>query len=166
MKYTTKNNFQDFEFHDAEFYFEGFSGGALTVTAEHLNIHKGTKENPYDCDMEIEAAKITFADFAVQTLQPFAEYQRDENDNLYTDDPPVICEGKAAEDYFIDTLKEYIAIYAFEATVSNGNATVTIHTIDMDTTGKDYFRAIFTCTDFKVEWDNYCGKAWYEQILP
>ncbi len=156
MKYTTKNNFHDFEFHDAEFCFESFTGNVLTITAEHLNIHKGTKENPYDCDMEIESAKITFADFAVDSLSPIQESG--------TSEPPVIYEGKAAEDYFIENLKEYITILSLESSVSGGKTTFKIHTIDMDTIGKDYFRAVCTCTDFKAEWDTYCGKAWYEQI--
>ena len=63
MKYTSTNIFSDFEFHDAYFKLESIKNNTLTISVRYLNIHKGTEQNPYNTDMEIEIAQITFSNF-------------------------------------------------------------------------------------------------------
>ena len=65
MKYVSINRLSDFEFHDAEFIFDSFVNNNLSVKVSYLNIHKDTEQNPFDSDMEIESARITFEGFDI-----------------------------------------------------------------------------------------------------
>ena len=65
MKYISVNRLSDFEFHDAEIVFDSFINNQLTVKVNYLNIHKNTEQNPFEIDMEIESASITFEGFDI-----------------------------------------------------------------------------------------------------
>lgn len=59
MKYTSYNHLEDFEFHDTFLNFSSYMDDTLAVTAEHLNIHKNTKQNTNDYYAEIASAVIS-----------------------------------------------------------------------------------------------------------
>ena len=60
MQYKAENKLDIFEFHDAELSLGCFDKNTLVFSATHLNIHKHTKQNPGDCDLEIERAVLRF----------------------------------------------------------------------------------------------------------
>ncbi len=158
MTYVSGNRLEDFEFHDAMLRYESYQGNVLVVSAAYLNIHKGTVQNPGEFDQEIAAARITFTDFSVQTLTLTRAYQMDADGNLYTNDPEIRYEGKAAEEVLIAELKNGISVNGLTSSRENGRIEV-----GFDTTGKVMFNVACFCVSVKVEWDDYCGKAWYEK---
>lgn len=54
MNYISQNRLSDFEFHDSYMKLINYADDRLTVSVRELNIHKGTDQNLYPTDMEIE----------------------------------------------------------------------------------------------------------------
>lgn len=157
MKHRVKNNLDLFEFHDAEFSFVDFDNNELTLSAKHLNIHKNTKENSHDCDMEIDFAEFIFAGFHVVSFEPMRAYQVDDDGNWYTNEPQVIYSDKEAEKHFLDEIKNGITINCIDI-CKKDNKTY----IELSTCAQSCFFATFSFNEVSVEWDKYCKKAWYE----
>jgi hypothetical protein len=157
MRYRIENQLDIFEFHDAEFSLVGYDQNELVLSAKHLNIHRDVKENPHDCDMEIDAAQIVLTKFEVISCEPMRAYQKDDDGNWYTDEPQIIYTGEEARNYFLREIKKGIAINCIDI-CKKGNRSQ----IEWSTCGPTYFFATFTFAGAVVEWDAYCKKAWYE----
>lgn len=157
MKHSSLNSLFDFEFHDAELYLKRYENGSLCVTAKHLNIHKNIKENPYDSDMEIQTAEITFENIEVHSFEPMRAYKRDDNGNWYTDEPQIIYKGNKAEEKFIEELKRGISLHYIDIRQENETTF-----LECGTNGKTCFIAVVSFDNVLIEWEEYCRKAWYE----
>lgn len=157
MKCSLLNRFHDFEFHDAEFYLNSCEKNDLCVTVKHLNIHKNTKENPYEYDMEIAAAEIHFQNLQVSSFEPMRAYKLDDSGNLYTDEPQIIYKGSKAEEKFIAQLKRGISVYNIDICEDERGIFWSI-----ETNGKSCFTVSVSFDDAVVRWEEYCKKAWYE----
>lgn len=156
MKYIS-DNLNDFTFHDTVFKFVSFKENTLIVTATGLNIHKDTKQNTNNYDEEIESALITFEDFEANSLELMQAYQTDAKGNLYTNDPQIIYHNKNAEEALIKKLKSSISLNGLNI-LSKNEKTV----IELETNFNSVFTAICSYSNVKIEWDEYCGRAWYE----
>ena len=157
MKYSSTDRLQDFEFHDSEFSFVSWNclleHQWLCISAKHLNVHKDAAPNHSGSDMEIREALITFYDFEMREFEPARAWQRDENGNLYTDDPLVIYTGAEAHDLFISELKKGICI---------AGITQADNKHELFASSDPMFFARFTFSQVKIKWDDYSQKAWYE----
>ena len=154
MKYNSVNRLSDFEFHDAWFSLDTFENNCLTVKALCLNIHKDAEQNPYETDMEIANALITFKGFKLQSYEPIRGWKQDENGNLYSDDPQIVLHGEEAYVCFLLQLKEGITVLDLGATDTS------VHFIDA--ISKDpFFTVRFTFESVVIEWDDYKKEAWY-----
>ena len=156
MKYTSTNIFSDFEFHDAYFKLESIKNNTLTISVRYLNIHKGTEQNPYNTDMEIEIAQITFSNFKFISFEPGRSWKQDANGKLYTDEPQVVFEGQIAEDKLLNELRIGSTVFEF-GTLENGN-------YYFDGAGDEpWFQAQFLFDSVTIEWDAFRKPAWYEE---
>lgn len=147
MKYVSANHLEGFEFHDAILKFVSYKDKTLTATAKYLNLHKDTRQNPYDYDAEIADAVISWECFEVQSLED------------YTNTPQINYYGKDAEEVLIRELKESFSLNGLNIRKENEKIMVVFETNG----DNSYFNAICSCTNVKVEWDEYCGLAWYEK---
>lgn len=158
MKYTSYNHLEDLEFHDTFLNFSSYMDDTLAVTAEHLNIHKNTKQNTNDYDAEIASAVISFDCFEIHSLELLRAYKIDADGNWYTDEPRTIYYGKDAEEVLFRELKSSVSLNGLNILRKNKNTT-----IELETNSPTPFIAIYSCTNVKAEWDEYCGRAWYEE---
>lgn len=158
MKYRAKDQLDLFELHDCEFSLVIFDGKDLVVSAKHLNIHNDAKENPFDCDMEIASANISFQNIHILSFEPMRAYQVDDDENWHTDEPQTVFTGSDAEENFINELKNGFFINGFDFREFGGHTTV-----EISTSSSKRFFAIFIFSDVMIEWDEYCGRAWYEK---
>lgn len=159
MKYIS-DNLNDFEFHDAVLEFVSFKENTLIVTAKALNIHKDTKQNTNDYDAEIKSALITFEKFGVTSLEFLRAYKTNSKGKLYTNDPQIIYYNKIAKDVLIKELKSSISLNGLNVLniLTENRKTV----IELETNFNSVFTAICSYSNVKIEWDEYCGRAWYE----
>lgn len=158
MKYTSSNIFSDFEFHDAYFKLESITDNAITISVQYLNIHKNTEQNPFDTDMEIEIAHITFNNYRVKSFEPGRAWKQDENGELYTDEPHVIFAGETAKEKALNELQHGATIFEF-GTLENGN-----HYFD-GASDEPWFQVQFTFDAVNIEWDSFKKPAWYEKRI-
>lgn len=155
MKYHVENNLDSFEFHDADFLFVSFDGVNLTISAKHLNIHKCTEQNPYEHDMEIECAQITFQGFCSPSYEPGRTWKMGEDGESYPVGPRVVFSGLEAMDRILEELQNGITVFHFEKEDNRGNS--------IGGCGiAPYFTIEFDFDSVVVTWDKYKKKAWYE----
>ncbi len=156
MKYISTNIFSDFEFHDSYFKLESFKDDVLTVSVQYLNIHKNTEQNPFETDMEIEVAQITFEGFKVKSFSLGVKWKRDEKGELYTDETEVVFEGETAQKKLVNEFCFGATVLDF-GTLENGNNFI-------DGIGDEpWFSAQFTFHSATIQWDKFKKVAWYEE---
>ncbi|MGM9591536.1 MAG: hypothetical protein ACI3VK_02315 [Oscillospiraceae bacterium] len=153
MKYISVNRLSDFEFHDARIAFDSFVNNQLTVIVYHLNIHKNAEQNPFETDMEIESAYITFEGTDIISYEPGRTWQKDENERFYSTEPQVIFSDDAHY-RFLEQLKTEITILDFD--IKEGK-TYFIDAMSADT----FFTVCFTFESVVIAWDSYKKEAWY-----
>ncbi len=155
MKFSLINRLSDFEFHDAEFYLKSYENDTLCVTAKHLNVHKGAKENPNDYDMEIQSAEISFQQTQICSFAPLQTYRRSKDGSWHADEPPIACSGEEAKDNVITALNKGISLNCID-TRKDKESTI------LQLTANDGFVVEICFENVIVAWDEYTGKAWYE----
>lgn len=154
MKYISVNSLSDFEFHDAEFAFDSFVNNQLTVIAYYLNIHKNTEQNPFETDMEIERACITFEGIDIISYEPGREWQKDESGRFYSNEPQVIFSDDEAHCRFMEQLKTGITVFDLDIKERK------IYFIDA-MAADPFFTVCFTFERVVIAWDSYKKEAWY-----
>lgn len=154
MKYISVNRLSDFEFHDAEIVFDSFINNQLTVKVNYLNIHKNTEQNPFEIDMEIESASITFEGFDIISYEQGRAWQKDKNGKFYSNEPQIILSDDDAHCRFLEQLKTGITIFDFD--IKEGK-TYFIDAIAAD----PFFTVCFTFNGVVIAWDDYKKEAWY-----
>jgi len=154
MKYISTDRLSDFEFHDSEWCFVSWEDGNLTVRIRMLNIHKDAQQNDCGKDMEIKEAIMTFIGIKNFTYMLPRTWKKDENGNSYTDDPLVVYEGDEGVRKFINELESshHAAVMYFKE-IDGG--------YEFGGIGNEWISAEFAFDGVRVEWDEYCGKAWY-----
>ena len=156
LKYVSINRLSDFEFHDSELTLVSFEDQCLILNATYLNVHKGIEQNPHKVDMEIALASLTFEDFVIWSYEPGRSWKRDEKGQYYTDEPQIILSGKEANDRFITQIKN--GITDFDLGVKEGS----IYFID-GIAEDPFFTLCFMFQNVSIEWDDFKGRAWYNQ---
>lgn len=147
MKYHSSNIPADFEFHDAILSLDGFADGALTLTAEHLNIHKGTQQNQGDHDLEIDLAMLRFCGFRVNRLRIWWGQTQEKT-----------LEGEDAQNCFLSQLQGGITVFDFGKLENR--------TYYLDGSGQtSFFQASLSFDAAQAQWDAYRQKAWYEESV-
>ena len=164
MKYCIQDQLSQFEFHDAELSLLSFDGNTLRLSVRFLNVHKGIPENPYDTDMEIESAVMTFQGFQMHSYTRFGDnnkaillYDDALHDRLNTEG--IVILNRAATDAFLTSLREGITVLDHD--ISGENNQLCLEGIS----GIDpYFEVRFGFCHVLIAWDVFSRKAWYEQI--
>ena len=152
MKYISVNSRSDFEFHDAEFTFNSFVNHQLVIIAYYLNIHKNTEQNPFETDMEIERACITFEGIDIISYKSGRAWQRDESN-----EPQVIFSDDEAHCRFIEQLKTRITVFDLDILDIKERKIYFIDAMAVD----PFFTVCFTFERVVIAWDSYKKDAWY-----
>lgn len=151
MKYEAVDALNCFEFHDSVWKLAADG----TVCVEELNLHRDAAQNPRDCDMEIEEARVTFEDFQIRTQTPSVRWENDAAGISRPAEALVTCTGAPAAERFFHELRHGITVMSFEAN-EKGRCKICA-------CGEDpYFEAEFDAKHIRIEWDALKGPAWYE----
>lgn len=152
MKYRIENQLELFEFHDALFSPVSLDREKLIISAEYLNIHKNTQQNPFNYDMEIDRAQITFTNFRALSYKYASTETTDCNPPSF---PFKIISGQEAQEKIFEELENQITVYDFDSI--DGSRYF------IDGCGIQAFFVMEFCFDnVIVEWYKYKKKAWYE----
>lgn len=155
MRFCVENDLSLFEFHDAVFSFIGFDGKDMVISAELLNIHKHTEQNPSEYDMEIESARILFKGFRSPIYEPGRTWKMGEDGKSYPVGLRRVFSDQEALDRIVEELKEGLTVYHFEKEETGGWS--------IGGSGLEpYFTITFDFDTVSVCWDEYKKRAWYE----
>ncbi len=152
------NRLFDFDYHDAKLSFKHYENHTLCVTAKHLNIHKGIKENPYTFDMEIASAEVSFQNVQIESFELLPLYELDDSGNWSLKKMPPPRQCQQAEELLIAALKKGISINCIDVCSKNQRTF-------LELTASEGFVAVFSFDDVLICWDEYCQKAWYESSM-
>lgn len=152
MKYISNNLF-DFDFHDAVLTLESFADNRLIVKADCLNIHKDAEQNPFETDMEIASARLSFEACTIQLYELPKAWKQDENGRLYTDEPQIVFGGDEAKARFMEQIKQGITVFDF------GKKDEAVWYLDASSLPG--FTVCFSFGNASIEWDDCKGPAWY-----
>lgn len=155
MKFCVENDLSIFEFHDSYFNFVSFDGCDLTLSAEHINIHKNTIQNPSNHDMEIGCAQLVFKSFSPSVYEPGRVWKTAEDGNSYPVGPQIVFTAQDAMERFLAELQNGFTVLHFE---EEGCGKYSIGGIGLE----PYFTIEFSFDHVVVCWDEYKTKAWYE----
>lgn len=158
MKYLSLNRLSDFGYHDAVLCLKNHENHHLCVTAKYLNIHKNVQENPYHYDMEIASAEMTFENIEICCLKTMEVYCFHDDGSRYLEEPKIVYTGAKAEEELIAALKKGIRLDCI-AVSKDGDINV------LELTALDGFVAEICFENVVIQWDEYCGKAWYESTM-
>ncbi|MBR2718518.1 MAG: hypothetical protein IKB78_04365 [Clostridia bacterium] len=154
MKYRADNTLHDFEFHDAEWHFVSYDSESLIVDAKHLNIHKNTAQNPANCDMELQLARITFYGCEIITFEPGVPWITDASGKSCPAEPLITYTGHAAREMLLHELNCTTCIFAFSKS--------DCERWRMAGCGDEpYFEAQISFDAVTIEWDEFRRPAWY-----
>ena len=152
MKYRYVDRLDAFDFNDSRIFPVSWDEGGLTVSAEMLNVRRDKAPEPFDFDMEIRKAYVSFLGFK---LLSFAYHEKVDGANPYGTAKLTEYTGKTA-------------LEAFEKQISIGAYVQLIEYKDgvyywSGQAEEPFFYFSFECDSTVVEWDEYEGLAWHEQ---
>jgi hypothetical protein len=153
MKYLSKNRLSDFEFHDAVLTLESFLSQRLIAQAAYLNIHKEAMQNPFETDMEIACARLSFEDCTIKSYELLRALKQNENGQFYPDETQIIYSGDEGKEHFIEQLKKGITVFDFGKKDDE--------TFYLDVSSQPGFTVCFSFEDVLIEWNDYEKPAWY-----
>ena len=153
MKYISNNRLFDFEFHDAVLTFESFIDKRLIVQADCLNIHKDAAQNPFETDMEIASARLSFDEFDTQSFELLRAWKKDKNGQFYTDEPQIVYLGDEGKSLFIEQIRKGIIVFDL------GKKDEAVYYLDASS--QPFFTVCFSFGKVSIEWDDYKKPAWY-----
>ncbi|MBQ9944276.1 MAG: hypothetical protein IJO67_07925 [Clostridia bacterium] len=154
MKYQSVDHLEDFEFHDAQWSLISCDSGKLVVEARLLNIHRHALADVFDCDMEIQLAKITFSNCSVVAYEPGVPWKTDASGKSYPAEPMITYTSQDAEKRLLHALDSTTTIYRFEED-DGGNYRIS------GCGDEPYFEAVISFDRAAVEWDDFRRPAWY-----
>lgn len=157
MKFNCENELHQFEFHDAYVENVNYVGDSLVMHVTGVNIHKNTKSNPSDYDMEISQAVISFKNYNVESFEPSRTWKRDSDGQFYSDEQKRVFYSDIANILFSKECVEGFKIYSLEVNLQDG-----YHAI-IEASGEDpYFTLAISFCSSSIQFDDFRGKAWYE----
>lgn len=157
MKYISKNQTKDFEFHDTSIISSRRVNNSLFLTTKFLCIHENSANNPFDTDMEIDFADITLENFLIKSYKEFGYIRYDQNTKEQTKVDDTVIYGTEAVEKFNLTLE------------NNTNGKLRFNYFEKNEEGY-YFEVIYPQGIFsikcyasavKIEWDEFKRPAWY-----
>lgn len=150
-KYTA-NKLDCFEFHDAVVVDVAINENDMVWTLEAVNVTTDSPHNNHDCDMSAGTLVLTFKN---HEIVEFISYGCES-----------WFEGKLIEkipDKEIQKSEYASALESFEYINGYGKSEdiALVHEFDV-IAGGDFFLIGIKCTGVIAEWNEYTGKAWYE----
>jgi hypothetical protein len=157
MKYEVINELTNFDYHDAYVNKIDFQNRQMIWEVENINATTKNSQNNFDEDMCVENAVMIFENAHIESIV-FGAYKIYDSNNILIESKE--AETASSEEYdeiLKSEIKEYCSyIYAMELfeILDNEQYKACFSIANM------YLTIIFSKSIIK--WDNFCGKAWYE----
>ena len=159
MKYTSINELSCFEFHDANIEEIEFRDRNMVWRLSAVNATKENSQNSFDIDMCIDDAEIIFEDYEIVEII-FSAYEIFDSNQVLIES----AEARTAmPDEYVHILSETLGNYCYilgMKQIPNKDLRQKV-CFDIDG-GAGNYDLILSFSKSIVQWDEYNGKAWYE----
>lgn len=160
MKYIAINELNHFNFHDAELQKITFYNGNMIWQLSAVNATIQNSQNSFDEDMCISEAEIIFENFNINKIVFGAYKVYDSNKVIIESVEEKIANPNEYTDILNKTLGNYCYIFNMEELpMIEGEKYQVCFNIDG---GVGNYDLTITFSKSIVQWDEYSGKAWYE----
>ena len=155
-KYTSENELDHFNFHDAIFKDVTFLDSDMVWTLEEVSVTTDNSQCNHECDMKASTMHITFYNYKINMFATIASKHIDRQGKLIKEIPSKVVPKETYE----TTLPGLIDLYMY---LNHGNTVqskVPTHHFEIGT-GGPYYDIEISYYKAVAEWDTYEGKAWY-----
>ena len=160
MLYTSTNELDCFQFHDAEIKEMKLIDAKMVWLVSAINAMTTNSQNNNEKDMCIAAATITFENIVIEKLEYGAYTVHNSNNELIES---VDAQEESAEEYaniLAESTSSYCFIYGMDG-LDKIEPDKYRACFDIDG-GAGNFYLTFTFSKAVVQWEKYSGEAWYE----
>ncbi len=154
MRFQSVDRLRDYEFHDSMWSLAECRNASFAFDVTALNLHQDAPQNPENCDMEIENARVSFIGFRLAVYEPGVAWTTDASGKSCPTEPQKTHTGEEAMTLFLREAKHGIWVYALKQTDS----------AEWFLSGcgeEDYFEVRFSFDQVVIEWDAFRRPAWY-----
>ncbi len=160
MRYIAIDELNHFSFHDAELQKIDFHDGNMIWQLSAVNATIHNSQNSFDKDMCIEEAEIVFENVQIEKIVFGAYKVYDSNQALIESVEAKTANPNEYNKILRNTMSNYCYIYSMEESPKvEGKTHIVCFNIDGGA-GNYYLTLSFTKST--VQWNEYSGKAWYE----
>jgi len=159
MKFTAINELTCFEFHDANIEMIDFRDKNMIWKLSAVNATKENSQNHFATDMCIDDAEITFEDYEIVDIIFGAYKIYDSNQVLIESAEARTAQPDEYCDILNKTLSDYCYILSMEETPREDVKQQVCFDIDG---GAGNYTLVISFSKSIVQWDEFNGKAWYE----
>jgi len=161
MRYQSTNEISHFDYHDAFIKSFSIKDHSIHWVVDDINATKENSQNDLPEDMRILGCLIDFEDVQVDEIIFCARLQYDENRNLIESEPARNADPSEFATILEETMKSWCYIQDISALAETKDGRYRI-SICLDGHIGIYNLNISYRT-FIAQWDEYAGKAWYEE---
>lgn len=160
MKYISIDELNYFDFHDAQLQKIDIDCDSLRWRLSSLNATTQNSQNSFNEDMCIKEAEVIFEHFNIEEIVFEAYKVYDSDNNLIESVEAIAANPNEYDNIFKKTLDSYCYIYSMEE-LSKLEDKKNMVCFNIDGGAGDYY---ITLSFYKsiVQWNEYNGKAWYE----
>ncbi|MBQ7821294.1 MAG: hypothetical protein IJ391_03325 [Clostridia bacterium] len=159
MKHLSQSEWCNFNFHDAFAENIKWENGSIVMgSVFRLNISKDSVHNPFEYDMEIKEAKVSFNNVNVISFEYGGGIITDANGQKH-EEPRCVITGAEASDLLMNELSGSLGIYFLDMEHDNGKQIYTLEAHNVI----PFFSVVFSSDPIIVQWDDYSCEAWYER---
>ncbi len=160
MNYKAIDELNNFNFHDAQLHHIDYHDGSMVWKLSSVNVTSQNSQNNFDKDMCIKDASIVFENIHIEKIVFSAYKTYDANNILIKSEDAIIANPNDYSDILKNTFNSYCYILSMELLP---NILEKKHFVSFNIDGgAGNYDLTLSFSKSIVQWNEYSGKAWYE----
>lgn len=156
--YISRDELESFQFHDARLKEVRFTPEGIVWTVSDLDTTTENSQNSSDIDLCIDAARLVFEKGMITEMVTLASQTFSAEGKLIADDPARTMEPSCFSQVFSATANRPIYIQSLESLAEIPGGYSAQFLLDF---GPELIDTTIQFQSVRVEWDGFCGPAWY-----
>lgn len=156
--YISRDELETFQFHDARLKEVRFTPEGIVWTVSDLNATTENSQNSSSTDLCMDTTRLAFEKGVITEMVTVAFQTFSVEDKLIADDPVRTMEPPCFSQVFSARANRSIYIQSLESLVEIPGGYAAQFLLDF---GPDLINTTIQFQSVRVEWDGFCGPAWY-----
>lgn len=156
--YISRDELESFQFHDAELKEMRCAPEGIVWTVSLLNVTTENSQNSSNTDLCVDTARLVFEKGIIVEMITLASQTFSAEGKLIADNPARIIEPSRFPQVFSATANQPIYIQSLETLIKISDGYSAQFLLDF---GRELINTTIQFQSASVEWDTFCGPAWY-----